>query len=130
MLEVLGASDAHRSAEEIATEVAEVAPDVHRATVFRTLERLVDLGVVAHVHLPHGATTYHLRDRGARMHLHVLCRGCGTIFDADPTLLDGAAAALADSIGFELAPDHAALSGTCADCAIADSADDRVHHHH
>lgn len=122
VLEVVASTDAHLSADEIVSRVADLAPEVHRATVFRTLERLVELGLVAHVHLPHGATTFHLREPGERMHLHVLCRACGEVFDTDPTLLDGVAASLSESLGFELAADHAALSGVCATCA-AESAD-------
>ena len=123
VLEVVASTDAHLSADEIVSRVADLVPDVHRATVFRTLERLVELGLVAHVHLPHGATTYHLRQPGERMHLHVLCRTCGDVFDTDPALLDDVADALAASLGFRLAADHAALSGVCAVCASG-SADD------
>lgn len=116
VLGVIGETTDHLSADEIAVAVAERAPDVHRATVFRTLERLVSLGVVAHVHLPHGATTYHLRAPDERMHLHLLCRGCHQVFDADPGLLDEVVDRLRDSAGFELDPDHTALSGRCERC--------------
>lgn len=123
VLEVVARSDTHISADEIASEVAKRAPDIHRATVFRTLERLVDLGLVAHVHLPHGATTFHVREPGTRMHLHVRCRGCGRVFDTDPALLDDVASELAASTGFVLAVDHTALSGECAGCIDASGAE-------
>lgn len=116
VLEVIGSTSEHLSADEIAVAVADRAPDVHRATVFRTLERLVSLGVVAHVHLPHGATTYHLREPQERMHLHLLCRSCGEVFDVDADLLDEVRARVAAVAGFELEPDHTALSGRCARC--------------
>lgn len=116
VLEVIGATSAHLSADEIAVAVADVLPEVHRATVFRTLERLVSLGVVAHVHLPHGATTYHLREPDERMHLHLLCRGCGEVFDTDADLLDEVRSRLSNTVGFDLQPDHTALSGRCVSC--------------
>lgn len=116
VLEVIGTTSEHLSADQIAVAVADRSPDVHRATVFRTLERLVSLGVVAHVHLPHGATTYHLREPQERMHLHLLCRGCGEVFDADADLLDEVRDRLAAASGFALQPDHTALSGRCARC--------------
>lgn len=119
VLEVLDSTGAHLSADEITELVVEAAPDVHRATVFRTLERLAELGVIAHIHLPHGATTYHLHRPGTRMHLHVLCRVCGRVFDTEPDLLDRVAKELFKTIGFTLAADHAALSGVCADCRAA-----------
>jgi Fur family ferric uptake transcriptional regulator len=116
VLEVIGETSDHLSADEIAVAVADRASDVHRATVFRTLERLVSLGIVAHVHLPHGATTYHLREPHERMHLHLLCRSCGEVFDVEAGLLDDVKARVVASSGFELEPDHTALSGHCADC--------------
>lgn len=116
VLEVIGSTSAHLSADEIAVAVARREPDVHRATVFRTLERLVSLGVVTHVHLPHGAATYHLQEADERMHLHLHCRSCGAVIDADPGLLDGVTARLSETSGFVLDPDHTALSGRCRAC--------------
>jgi Fur family ferric uptake transcriptional regulator len=116
VLEVIGSTDAHLSAEQICHAVGERVPDVHRATVFRVLERMVELGVIAHVHLPHGATTYHLRQHDDPMHLHVRCRSCERVFDVGPEVLDEVARELRDSIGFRLDADHVALSGRCRDC--------------
>lgn len=116
VLDVIGSTDEHLSADEIAVAVAERAPAVHRATVYRTLDRLVSLGLVAHVHLPHGATTYHVRGSDDGMHLHLSCRGCGAVLDADPGLLDDVAARLVLATGFVLDPGHGALSGWCSDC--------------
>lgn len=117
VVQVIGATDEHLSAEEIASRVASSAPEVHRATVFRTLERLADRGMLTHVHVPHAPTTYHLRRPDGRMHLHVVCRVCGSVLDVDADLLDSAAARLADAHGFRLDSAHAALSGTCSECA-------------
>jgi len=119
VLEVVSSTDEHLSADEIVDRVVSLAPDVHRATVFRTLERLADRGMIAHVHVPHAPTTYHVRRPEQRMHLHVVCRTCGAVIDVDPGLLDAAAAELERSNGFRLASEHAALSGTCAACRTA-----------
>ena len=116
VLAIIAGTAEHLSADDIALAVAGQAPDVHRATVFRTLDRIVSLGVVAHVHLPHGATTYHLREPLERMHLHLLCRSCGRVFDIEAGLLDEVAARVAALSWFELEPDHTALSGRCAEC--------------
>lgn len=116
VLDVLSATPEHLSADEIAAQVSVNAPDVHRATVFRTLDRLVSLRLIAHVHLPHGATTYHLREPGQRMHLHMLCRECGQVYDIDASLLDDVVTELREVRGFELDPSHSALSGRCETC--------------
>ncbi|MDE0802214.1 MAG: Fur family transcriptional regulator [Acidimicrobiales bacterium] len=120
LIDVLARSDAHLSADDIADRLAEHdSPDIaatHRTTVYRTLDSLVRAEIIAHVHLPHGAATYHLVDTG-RAHLHLLCRGCGEIIDAAPDLLDDVRARLESSAGFRLDPEHVALTGWCRACA-------------
>lgn len=115
LIEVLAGDDDHLSADDIADRLAEREPGTHRATVYRTLDSLVRLGIVAHVHLPHGAATYHLIDtEGA--HLHLLCRDCGQILDAPPDLLDEVRQEVDTAMGFRIDPDHVALTGCCRDC--------------
>lgn len=116
VLGVLASTSEHLSAERIYDEVVVDTPDVHRATVYRTLDALVSAGVIAHVHLPHGPAAYHLQDTDARPHIHLVCRQCKTVIDTAPDLLDGAARSVLDAHGFELDPDHVALTGWCSRC--------------
>lgn len=116
LLDVLASTDEHLHADDIAERMAAHAPDVHRATVYRTIESLVQLGVVTHVHLPHGAATYHLAAVDDHDHLHLACRVCGAVVDAPHDLLDPVIRAARDQIGFTLDPHHVALTGWCADC--------------
>ncbi len=115
LIDVLARDEDHLSADDIADRLDGTEPTPHRATVYRTLESLVNAGIVAHVHLPHGAATYHLADT-VRAHLHLLCRSCGAISDAAPDLLDDVRARL-ELDGFRLDPDHVALTGWCDACA-------------
>ena len=117
VLDVLAGSSDHLSADDLFERIGERTPGVHRATIYRTIEALVRAGVVAHVHLPHGAATYHLVGPGARAHLHVVCRVCGRLVDVPSDLLDGVATDLAAQFDFRLDADHVALTGWCAACA-------------
>lgn len=112
---VLAASDEHLDADTILERALALEPAINRSTVYRTLERLCELGVVQHIHLGHGRTVYHLADSAAP-HLHAQCQRCGAVIDVPGDLLDGAAARLARDRGFILDPGHAALSGICSDC--------------
>ncbi len=116
VLAVLASTSEHFSAEKIYDEVVVDTPDVHRATVYRILDSLVNAGVVAHVHLPHGPAAYHLQDIDARPHVHLVCRQCKTVIDTAADLLDSAAHSVLMAHGFELDPDHVALTGWCDDC--------------
>jgi len=118
VLGALARSPGHMTAEEVCTAVAVDDPGVHRASVYRTLEAMSSLGVVQHVHVGHGGTTYHLAG-GRPPHLHVQCRSCGSVLDVPTEVLDGAASELLRLYGFTLDPGHVALSGACARCAEA-----------
>jgi Fe2+ or Zn2+ uptake regulation protein len=116
VLHVLARTSEHLTAEAVHERVAATDPRVHRASVYRTLEALSDLGLVQHVHVTHGGTAYHLvLERGRHLHAH--CRLCGTVVDLPPDALDEVAATLRAGPGFVLDPGHAALSGVCRACA-------------
>ena len=113
-------ADEHLTAEQVGARVAELAPAVHRATVYRTLTSLVETGVLSHVHLGGSATVYHLAEQPPAEehgHAHVQCHACGRVLDVPPELFDGVATRLRDELGFVLDTGHAALLGRCADCA-------------
>src|ERR687883_273188 len=121
VLAVLAASGGHVGAEDVVAAVADLDPTVHRASVYRTLDALCDLGVVQHVHIGHGATAYHLV-HGSDAHVHAQCSACGAMVDLPLNVLDEAADRMARNAGFVLDPTHVALSGTCAACASTSEA--------
>ena len=113
VVEALLAGGHHVTADEIVARVGVSHPEVHRSTVYRTLERLEQVGVITHVHLGHGPSTFHL---AARPHHHAVCASCGTVVEVPWDALGHLADELRDEHGFELAPQHFALSGQCRDC--------------
>jgi Fe2+ or Zn2+ uptake regulation protein len=115
VLAVLAQHGGHLGADDVVTMVAAHDPGVHRASVYRTLDALSHLGVIQHIHVGHGATTYHLVRPGHR-HLHAQCRLCGSVRDLPPDILDEVAAALSRDHGFALDAGHVALSGICHQC--------------
>ena len=121
VLSVLAQDTGHLSADQVVSAVATSAPGVHRASVYRALEALSQLGVVQHVHLGHGTTAYALA--GERPHLHGQCLSCGAVVDLPADLLDEVAGRLGADVGFALDPAHVALSGTCRTCSANPGAD-------
>lgn len=99
----------HATPEEISATVDGV--DV--TTVYRTLQLLEDLELVAHTHLGHGAPSY--RPAGDR-HIHVVCHNCGKVVDAPAGLADPMADQLRRQTGFELDLAHFTAFGHCAEC--------------
>ncbi|MFJ9111726.1 Fur family transcriptional regulator [Streptomyces sp. NPDC102283] len=121
---VLEAVDAleHATPDDILCEVRRTASGVNISTVYRTLELLEELGLVSHAHLGHGAPTYHLADR--HHHIHLVCRDCADVIEADLSVVAEFTERLRADFGFETDMKHFAIFGRCADCAAAKAATD------
>ena len=104
----------HATADQIHAAVAERAAGVNITTVYRTLELLEDLGLVTHVHLSHGAPTYH--SVGEQQHAHLVCRQCGGVDEMPSSALAELVDELRTSRGFLLDIGHVALFGLCGHC--------------
>ncbi|MBY8885046.1 transcriptional repressor [Streptomyces sp. PTM05] len=104
----------HATPDDILGEVRRTASGVNISTVYRTLELLEELGLVSHAHLGHGAPTYHLADR--HHHMHLVCRECGSVIEADVSVASGFTDQLRREFGFETDMKHFAIFGRCANC--------------
>jgi Fur family transcriptional regulator, ferric uptake regulator len=115
--QVLDAVDAlgHATPEQVCEHVQRAHAGISLSTVYRTLELLEELGLVTHAHLEHGAPTYHSVQ--AHEHLHLVCRECGGLQEADASHGHALAEALRAEVGFVTDVRHLALHGTCARCA-------------
>jgi Fur family transcriptional regulator, ferric uptake regulator len=122
VIEVLDGTQEHLAAEEIVARAESSAPGVHRATVYRALSTLGELGLVTHTHVGGSATVYHLSvpepaDHAASApHAHLQCTNCQAVIDLPVDVLDSLISRVDREVGFHVEPHHAALLGLCADC--------------
>jgi Fur family transcriptional regulator, ferric uptake regulator len=99
----------HATPEEISAAVEGV--DV--TTVYRTLQLLEEIGLVAHTHLGHGAPSYQAAEN---LHLHVVCHSCGGVVTAPPGLGEEVSRRLRVESDFTVDLAHLTIFGQCADC--------------
>lgn len=104
----------HATPDAILTEVRRTAGGVNISTVYRTLELLEELKLVSHAHLGHGAPTYHLASR--HHHIHLVCRDCSEVIEADLSVAAPFTATLRETFGFDTDLKHFAIFGRCAAC--------------
>ena len=104
----------HATPEQVHTYVRERVAGVNITTVYRTLELLEDLGLVNHTHLSHGSPTYHTA--GEDQHVHLVCRGCGSVAEVDPSVMQPVTERLQREQNFRVDVGHVSLFGECGDC--------------
>jgi Fur family ferric uptake transcriptional regulator len=106
----------HPSADQLAERIRRDHPDVHLSTVYRTLERLEELGLVIQAGHDHGATTYHLADAD---HHHAVCERCGAVIELPATVLAPVSRQLTRDFDFAANLRHLTITGVCATCRSA-----------
>jgi Fur family ferric uptake transcriptional regulator len=104
----------HVTAEALVDAVQAAEPDIHRSTVYRTLETLTELDVVNHVHLGHGPAVYHLADEA---HHHLVCDDCGAVIELPANAFDSLGRRVERDYGFRIDAHHFAIGGHCRNCA-------------
>ncbi|MDO8614672.1 MAG: Fur family transcriptional regulator [Dehalococcoidia bacterium] len=94
-----------------------------RATVFRTIRLLTDLGVVCRLLLADGSLHYRVSQRGH--HHHLVCTACGTVRDLDQCAISDLMRELSDAYGYEIEGHWLELYGRCSACRSAVAAEAR-----
>ncbi len=100
----------HFTAEQLAAAV----PAVGRATVFRTLRLLQDLGTICLVVLDDGTSEYRMAEPGH--HHHLVCSVCGTVSDIVGCDLTDLVRSVSEDTGFDVETHRLEFYGRCADC--------------
>jgi Fur family ferric uptake transcriptional regulator len=121
VLEVVKRSGKHLTAEDVHAAVLPQHPYVNIATVYRTLQWLHEVGLVAPITIGNGPLRYEYV-HGA-IHHHLICQDCGHEQEIGDDILDALKARLLERYAFTAQLNHLALPGRCAACQQAASND-------
>jgi Fur family transcriptional regulator, ferric uptake regulator len=114
IVEALAHSPQHVTAEEIYAQVHERSRAVNIATIYRTLDLLVERGMACRAGLQDGRVVYAASNHGP--HLHLVCRACGGSIDASQEALSFLDGQLKQQYGFAADLQHMTLAGLCSAC--------------
>lgn len=106
--------DRYFTAAEVEQQLIRAGPGIGRATIFRTLERLVSLGLLARVNAgpARGYTLCGARDH----HHHLICSGCGAVVKVSGCLVEEQIAQLSTATAFRIDGHYVEYYGLCAEC--------------
>ncbi len=93
-----------------------------RATVFRTIRLLTEMGVICRVLMEDGSLHYRLSERGQHHH-HLVCTVCGKVQDLDECVVSDLVRDISDVSGYEVEGHWLELFGRCAGCRSGVPAD-------
>lgn len=115
------ALEEHFDAEDLVRSLSWGEERVSRATIYRLLPRLVEVGVLREV-MPlrpggsHGRRKRYELLEPAEHHEHLVCEDCGAVIEFRDTELEDAIDSAADKLGFEMRQHSVEILGICAQC--------------
>jgi Fur family ferric uptake transcriptional regulator len=116
IIDAIHEADAYLTAEEIIAHVQARMPEVHKSTIYRTLELLEKNGSVFKSELG-DHSIYHHAEKGH--HHHLVCSKCGKTVECDEELFESVEKTLAEKYEFSVNFKHLVISGLCEECRNA-----------
>ncbi len=114
ILSAIAQSNGHITAEDLHQRIRAVYPDVNMSTIYRNLDRLLDLRLVAVTDLGGGRVCYEALS--AARHHHLICHQCGGMTELDDSIVEDLRRRIAQQYHFAPQVDHLAIWGMCPAC--------------
>lgn len=115
VLETVNKLHCHATADEIYNAINKEHPTISRATVYRNLKLLSEMGEIRRIEIPGSADRF---DHISRNHCHVKCDICGRVFDVDMDFVSGLENGIRDTHGFDFIGYDILFHGICPECKI------------
>jgi Fur family ferric uptake transcriptional regulator len=118
VVEALAEHDCAVTALDLDDELRRRRPPVGRASVYRALEQLEQLGLVQRIEgVCRGTAGYERIDPAGHHHHHAICRDCGRMIRFEDSSLEDAIGALTERMSFDVTEHDVVLRGHCEDCS-------------
>jgi Fur family transcriptional regulator, ferric uptake regulator len=117
VVEALAGHDCAVTALDLDDELRRRRPPVGRASVYRALEQLEQLGLVRRLEVSRGTAGYERIEPDGHHHHHAICRTCGRMVPFEDPKLEQAIGRLCEEMDFEVTEHDVVLRGRCERCA-------------
>ena len=116
VVDFVGRQDCCLSVQEIHDRLRSEGGRVGIASVYRTVESLLDAGLVQRVDLGDGIARFERTDSTGEHHHHLVCDDCGRVEPFEDAGLEAALQRVAGGHGYDVAAHEVVLRGACEDC--------------
>ena len=124
LVEHVFARHSHFDADQLIANLKAAGKTVSRATVYRTLGKLVDAGLLRRIEIGHRTVYDH--DYGYPFHDHLVCEQCGAMIEFQHPKLDEVVREAAAGHQFQAEGRSLVVRGVCAECNRAKAAKRRM----
>lgn len=113
VLQVVESTNGHLGYAETLAQGRAIHPALGRATVYRTLELLTDLGILRPIHQSGGSVQFARIEDG---HHHLICLGCGAAIHFDECPVAELEQVLEKRLRFQIQGHLLEFYGLCKEC--------------
>jgi len=113
LVRLIAVSEGHPSVSELYTKIKDQFPTMSRATVYKTLALLKEIGQVLEINLRDDS---HYDGNRPEPHSHLICLKCNKVIDAEVSLDQESLHKLEQASGFKILRPQIYLYGLCEDC--------------
>ena len=114
IFKMLISTDAHPTAQEIYRQVKQEHPMITLATVYHTLDMLIQIGMAKELGFSGLSTRF---EANMKPHINLICLKCGKIEDLnEPNSLEALKAVIDKNSEFKISDQRVEFSGYCKQC--------------
>ena len=106
----------HLSADEVYEKLSHKNSHISKATIYRTVDLLREMGFLAKVNFGDGMERYEVREATAHQHHHLICTQCGQIYEIKEDLLEDLEKLIEERTGFKIMDHQLNFYGICPKC--------------
>ena len=114
IMEIIRRGQGHLDADEVYRQARKKEPRLSLSTVYRSLHKLKQLGLVDELHFDE--THHHYEVKPASEHHHLMCLSCGRVIEFDYPLSRYVKRKVHEAEDFDIIKAEVRMSGYCSKC--------------
>jgi len=117
IIDLLDSAENHLDAKKLLEEAKRRVPEIDKTTIYRTIRRLRKLGLIDELDLLHFRHEGHFYEPlPDKMHLHIVCLGCGKVVEMRPKAWSEVEREIESSCDISIQIARCEVGGYCSRC--------------